>query len=170
MKTRTICTTIAFGLFSASGFAADDRTPLAQPSTQSNTVVAKARPTPKLSAATTNPTSEVYLDVAIPVGKNVVIQSGLDFSSASTVAVSVRCSACTTTTTSMNALGLVLEARWQALNASTDIATQNASTFAYTDAGGAIFNVYAEQFNLELQNKGTSTITLDQVTIFRPGQ
>jgi hypothetical protein len=31
---------------------------------------------------------------------------------------------------------------------------------------GAVFNVFAEQFRLELQNKGTSTITLDQVTIF----
>lgn len=168
---RTICTTLLLSLsFGASGFAADDHSAPAQSSTPGNTVVVKARPTPKGTPAITNASSEVYLDVAIPVGQNVVIQSGLDFSSASTVAVSVRCTACTTTTTSMNALGLVLEARWQPLNATTDIATQNASTFAYTDAGGVIFNVYAEQFNLELQNKGTATITLDQVTIFCPAQ
>jgi hypothetical protein len=63
----------------------------------------------------------------------------------------------------MNALGLVLEARWQPLNGTTDIATQNASNFTYLDAGGAVFSVFAE-----LQNKGTGTITLDQVTIFTP--
>jgi hypothetical protein len=109
----------------------------------------------------------VFQDVVIPAGKNVMIESLLDYSSSSTVAVAVLCNACTTKATSLSSLGLVLEARWLPLNATSDTATQNSSTFAYTDAGGAVFNVYAEQFNLEIQNKGTTTITLDQVSIFR---
>jgi len=132
--------------------------------------VLRTRLKPADSTSTATGNSEVFQDVVIPVGKNVVLQSGLDYSSSSTVAVAVLCTACTTKTTAMNALGLVLEARWQPLNATTDIATQNASNFVYFDEGGAIFNVYAEQFNLELQNEGTATITLDQVTIFRRAQ
>jgi hypothetical protein len=144
----------------------------AGPSTGSNDIVWKARPKPADSTATLTAAgaSEVYQDVVIPPGKNVIIQSTQNYASSSTVAVAVLCTACTTATTAMAALGLVLEARWQPLNGTTDIATANAGTFAYLDAGGAVFSVYAELFNLELQNKGTSTITLDQVTIFSPAQ
>ena len=42
--------------------------------------------------------------------------------------------------------------------------------FSRSSFGAVVFNVYAEQFNLELQNKGTGTIMLDQVTIFRRAQ
>jgi hypothetical protein len=160
----------------ASSLAAQEKSQSAAPekstgaSTGSNDVVWKARPksadtTTTLTAAGT---SEVYPDVVIPPGKNVIIQSTQNYSSSSTVAVAVLCTACTTATTSMATLGLVLEARWQSLTSTTDIATANTSTFTYLDAGGAVFSVYAELFNLELQNKGTSTITLDQVTIFSP--
>ena len=161
--------------FIDSSLAADERpvesnnqSAAAERSSSGNAYVFKARSKPEDSTSTAVVNSEGYADVVIPVGKNVIIQSSLDYSYATTVAVSVLCTACITKAVSLSALGLVLEARWQSLYAATDIATQNASTFAYTDAGGAVFNVYAEQFNLELQNKGTTTITLDQVTIFRP--
>ncbi len=162
--------------FIASSLAADQRTiatekngsGATEKSTASNVYVWKARPKAAASTSTAAGAAEVYQDVVIAPGRNVVIQSTADYSSSSTVAVAVLCTACTTATTSLTALGLVLEARWQGMYVTTDIATANTATFAYQDAGGAIFNVFAELFNLELQNKGTSTITLDQVTIFTP--
>ena len=178
MKTL-ICATILLAFCCIdSSLAADERTigiektqsNATEQSTGANTYVLKSRVKAADSTSTAATNSEVFQDVIIPAGKNVVLQSSLDYSSASTVAVAILCTACTSSTASTTALGLVLEARWQALNASSDIATQNANIFAYTDAGGAVFNVFAEQFNLELQNKGTATITLDQVTIFRPAQ
>jgi hypothetical protein len=179
MKTLAACTAVLLAFCSiATSFAADERGAgteknqgaATERSTGANPYVLRARSKSSASTSTAPGTSEVYQDVVIPAGKNVIIQSSVDYSSSSTVAVTVLCTACTAATTSMAALGLVLEARWQGLNATTDIATANAGTFAYLDAGGAIFSVYAELFNLELQNKGTSTITLDQVTIFSPAQ
>jgi hypothetical protein len=176
MKTPTACSALLFAFcFVASSRAADEsdtaiaknQSTITEKSTGSNAYVFRVRPRPADSTSTAPADSEVFQDVVIPGGKNVMIQSSLDYSSSSTVAVAVLCNACITKTTSLTALGLVLEARWLPLNASVDVATQTASTFAYLDAGGAVFNVFAEQFNLELQNKGTASITLDQVTIFR---
>lgn len=154
--------------FIASSLAADERTTATEKSNAANVYVWKARPKADSSTSTPAGAAEVYQDVVIAAGKNVVIQSTSDYSSSSTVAVAVLCTACTTATTSMAALGLVLEARWQGMYVATDIATASTATFAYQDAGGAIFSVFGELFNLELQNKGTSTITLDQVMIFTP--
>jgi hypothetical protein len=171
MKTPTTCTAIFLSLcFSASSRAAEDRGAPTQKSTAANSYVWKARSTAAASTPAASGTAEVFLDVAIGPGKNLTIQSSQVYSGSSAVAVAVLCTACITATTSMAALGLVLEARWQGANATTDIATASNSTYAYWDAGGAIFGVYAELFNLELQNKGTSTITLDQVTIFSPSK
>lgn len=176
MKIQTACHALLFAFcFAASSRAADESDPgiaknrstVSEKSTGSNAYVFKMRSRPSDSTATTPLNSEVYLDVVIPAGKNVLIQSSLDYSSSSTVAVAVLCNACVSQTNSLGKMGLVLEARWLPLNASVDIATENASAFAYLDAGGAVFNVFAEQFDLEIQNKGTTAITLDQVTIFR---
>lgn len=176
MKTQTACSALlfAFCLVASSRAADESSTPIAknqstlvEKSTGSNAYVFRMRSRPADSTSTTPTNSEVYLDVVIAAGKNVVIQSSLDFSSSSTAAVAVLCDACISQSTSLATMGLVLEARWLPLNASVDVATQSAGTFAYWDAGGAVFNVFAEQFNLELQNKGTTAITLDQVTIFR---
>lgn len=171
MKAPTACAALLLAFCAAAwSFGADDRRSGTEKS-ETNSYVWKARPRASdtsTSTPTAAGTAEVFQDVVISPGKNVIIQSNVNYSSSSTVSVAVLCTACTTATTSMNALGLVLEARWQPLNGTTDVATQNASIFTYLDAGGAVFNVYAELFNLELQNKGTGTITLDQVTIFTP--
>lgn len=54
-------------------------------------------------------------------------------------------------------------------NAASFVATENkaATAFPYWDAGGAIFNAYGPQFSQALQNKGSQSIALAQVTIFR---
>jgi hypothetical protein len=45
-----------------------------------------------------------------------------------------------------------------------------ATTFPYWDAGAALFNTYGSQFRLILQNTGTQTVAIQQVTLFRRSQ
>lgn len=131
-------------------------------------------PTAKALAATTASAgnSEVYVNVVIPAGKTVSFDSTLDYSAAGTVAVTVLCNICTTAVTALGNSGLVLQARWTVPDAASYATAENkaASAFPYSDSGGALFNVYGTQFRLALQNKGTQTIALQQVTIFRRSQ
>ncbi|SPE43126.1 conserved exported hypothetical protein [Candidatus Sulfopaludibacter sp. SbA3] len=116
--------------------------------------------------------SEVFQNIVIQAGTTYSIDSQMDYSSASTVAVGVQCSVCTTVDSSLGASGLILIPRW--LVANTDIFTvaenKAATTFPYWDAGGAVFDVYGPQFRLTLQNTGSAAIKIQQVTIFRRGQ
>lgn len=124
------------------------------------------------AAAASAGSSEIYVNVVIPAGKTVSFDSTLDYSSASTVAVTVLCNICTTAVTALGNSGLVLQARWTVPDAASYGTAENkaASAFPYSDSGGALFNVYGTQFRLALQNKGNQTIALQQVTIFRRGQ
>jgi hypothetical protein len=134
------------------------------------TVRAKA----KLSASDTTDTgnSEVFRNVVIAAGTTVSLDSTLDYSSASTVAITVQCITCTTASTALGALSLTLQARWLVPNADFYVATENksATAFLYWDAGGALFNVYGSLFRLSLQNKGSQTISIQQVTLLRRSQ
>jgi hypothetical protein len=117
-------------------------------------------------------TSEVFGLVIVPAGQTVSLDSTMDYSSANTVAVSVLCIICNSATTSLGNSGLVLQARWLVSDAELYATTENmaATSFPYTDAGGAVFNVYGAQFRLTLQNKGTQTIAIQQITMFRRSQ
>ena len=132
------------------------------------TAVAKTGGTASANTAT----SEVFENVIVAAGKTVSLDSTLDYSAGSTVAITVLCNICTTALTALANAGLVLQARWTVPNAASygTAESKAASTFPYTDSGGAIFNVYGPQFRLSLQNKGIQTIALQQVTIFRRGQ
>ena len=116
--------------------------------------------------------SEVFESIVITPGRNVPLDSTMDYSTVSTVAVTVQCSGCTSAATSLGTCGLVLQARWTVPNAELVVATENkpASAFPYWDAGGAVFNVYGPQFRLVLQNTGSQPISLQQVTLFRRSQ
>lgn len=116
--------------------------------------------------------SEVYENVVIAPGKSVSLNSALDYSSAPTVAVTVLCIICNSAATSLGNSGLVLQARWTVPDAESYVTAESkaATAFTYLDSGGAVFNVYGPQFRLGLQNKGTQTIALQQVTIFRRSQ
>ena len=96
----------------------------------------------------------------------------MDYSSAITVAVTVECTICTSATTSLGTTGLTLQVGWLVPDANSYVATENkaATAFPYWDSGGAIFNGYGSQFRLNLQNKGSQTISLQQTTIFRRSQ
>jgi hypothetical protein len=113
--------------------------------------------------------AEVYQDVMVPAGKSVPITSTIDFSGAASVAVTIRCSVCGTSAGSLANAGLVLQALWAVTTSDYFVATENksATAFPYWDNGGAIFSVYGGQFRLNLQNKGSQNIVLQQVTVFR---
>ena len=113
---------------------------------------------------------EVHKNVAVAAGKTVVIDSTLDYSSAASVAVSVYCGNCTTASTALSSLPLVLQAFWSVPDAASYIATDSKSAFLYYDSGAALFQVYGSQFRLALQNKGSSNLTLNQLVLFRRAQ
>jgi hypothetical protein len=132
------------------------------------------RATPKIASrdAASVANSEVFENLVIAAGKTLTLDSAMDYSSNDTVAVSVLCIICSTAATSLGNSGLVLQARWTVADAGDYVTTENrpATTFPYSDAGGAVFNVFGPQFRLVLQNKGAQTIALQQVTIFHKSQ
>ena len=129
-----------------------------------------ARPAATASTATGN--SEVFQNIVIAAGKSVSINSTLNYSAATTVAVTVQCIICTSLATSLTSSGLVLQASWLVPNAGSFAVAENkfATTFPYWDAGAALFNTYGSQFQLILQNTGSGTIAIQQVTLFLHGQ
>ncbi len=117
--------------------------------------------------------SEVFTDIVIAPGKSFPIDSTMDYSSSNgLVAITILCSVCTTAATSLGNSGLILQALWSVPDAGSYAAVEikPASSFPYWDAGGALFDVHGSQFRLTLQNRGTQAVTIQQVTIFRPGQ
>lgn len=146
--------------------------PAAEKSAAKNELLAVA--IRKSSDTPTTPTgnSEVFEGIYLGIGKTVSLDSKLDYSSATTVAVGIQCIICDSYAVSLGTSGLVLLARWAVPNAELYVTTENkaASTFLYWDAGGAIFNVYGSQFRLSLQNNGKQPIAIEQVTLFRRGQ
>ena len=107
----------------------------------------------------------MFLNVLIPAGKTVTLDSGLDFTNATGVAVTVMCTTCTNAATSLSSAGLTLQARWMVADAEAFVAIEHkaAAAFAYWDAGGAIFSAYGSKFRLALQNKGSASISLPRV-------
>ena len=120
----------------------------------------------------TNTNSEVFANTVVGPGQKYSLESTLDYTAAATVAVTVQCVACTTAATSLATLGLSLEARWSVPGANLSVAAEGKSgtAFPYWDAAGVIFNVYGSQFRLLLQNQGTKSITIDQITFFLHSQ
>ncbi|MGA2113198.1 MAG: hypothetical protein ABSH56_00435 [Bryobacteraceae bacterium] len=119
-----------------------------------------------------NANSEVFEDITIAAGQTYSMDSTLDYTSAATVAVTMECVACTTAATSLGSSGLVLQARWAVPGAEFFVTAESkaATAFSYWDAGSVLFNVYGTQFRLVLQNKGSASITIDQITLFQHSQ
>jgi hypothetical protein len=120
-------------------------------------------------STTTAANSEVFENITIAPGKTFTVASAMDYSSSITVAITVECTICTTTATSLGNSGLVLLAGWLVPTALGYVVAENktATSFPYTDAGGVIFNVYGSQFQLLLQNKGAASIVIRQLTLFQ---
>jgi hypothetical protein len=169
MNTVKISTAVLLASFSLRPSVAQDR-PATERSAESYSVAVAARPSANTVAAAAN--SEVFQNIVIAAGKSVSINSTLDYTAANTVAVTVQCTICTTLATSLTGSGLMLQASWSVPNAGSFAVAENksASTFPYWDAGAALFNTYGSQFRLILQNTGSGTIAIQQVTLFSHGQ
>ena len=113
--------------------------------------------------------SDVFEGIFIDAGKTINLDSTLDYSSATTVAIGIQCIVCDSSATSLGTSGLVLLARWAVPNAEMYVTTENKTStlFPYWDAGGVIFNVYGSSFRLSLQNKGSQPISIEQIIVFR---
>ena len=166
LKTSTIAGLVAV-CSALTCFAQAERQSAKEPSSEPHELVARVKAS---TAATLNSENfEVFLNVLIPAGRTVTLDSGLDYTSGSGAAVTVQCLTCTTQAAALSTGGLTLQARWTMPNAASFVATENkaATAFPYWDSGGAVFSAYGPQFSLTLQNKGSQSIALAQVTIFR---
>jgi hypothetical protein len=119
-----------------------------------------------VAASASSANWEVYQNIAISSGGFVYIDSNIDFSSHDTVAVAARCASATSAATSMDSVDF--QAMWGVSGANLFAIVEHlqGSKFAWWDAGGGTFQVYGPQFRLVIFNNGSSSITLDQVTLF----
>jgi hypothetical protein len=178
MTLATIGTAILLTSCIAGSALAQDRTvPVLAPasstiatekSTESYNLTVTRPPKAGDVSTTTAVNSEVFENITIAPGKTFMVPSAMDYSSSSTVAITVECTICTTAATSLGSSGLVLLAGWLVPNGMGYVVAESkaATSFPYTDAGGVIFNVYGAQFRLLLQNKGTVSIVIQQLTLF----
>lgn len=115
--------------------------------------------------------ADVFEGIIIQPGKTISLDSTLDYSTATSVAVGIQCIVCDSLSESLGTSGLVLLARWAVPNAELYVTTENKATtlFPYWDAGGVIFNVYGSMFRLSLQNNGSEPIAIEQIIILRRG-
>src|SRR4051795_2939620 len=103
--------------------AEDRRTNATEKSTETYDASPRVAMKSPLKPATAASSSEIFKDVVIAAGKNVAIDSTLDYSSASVVAITVQCDGCGTAATALGSTGLVLQARWLATDAESYVAT-----------------------------------------------
>lgn len=112
-------------------------------------------------------TSEVFRNVIVPADKSVSFDSKIDFSAASQVFVTLRCTTCNAASNSM--ASIVVQAFWSVPDAEhyAVVETRTGSTFPYWDSGGAAFQVFGPLFRLTLQNRSNQNVIIQQVTVFR---
>lgn len=105
---------------------------------------------------------EVYRNITIPAGESVSLDSGIDFSSADQVGVTVR------SVSGGDLTDLLVQGYWSVPEADFYNVAEviSGSSFPYLNVGGASFHVYGSQFRLIVRNDGISDITLQQITVF----
>jgi hypothetical protein len=110
-----------------------------------------------------NGSFEAFVNVAVGPGQSIAIDSGLDYTYADTVRISVRSAA-------MDLGSLQFQAYWSVPDADYYNATDyvDGSTFIYPNAGGMQFPVYGSQFRLVITNSGSATVNLTQILLFAP--
>jgi hypothetical protein len=108
-----------------------------------------------------SPLWEYWVNLTIPAGSSLDLDSVMDFSYADSVRVTVRCS-------SGNLADVVLGAYWSVPRAPlfnvADVV--RGDTFYYRNVGGATFQTYGSQFRLRIINNGVTGVTLSQVLVF----
>jgi hypothetical protein len=108
---------------------------------------------------------EYWVNLTIPAGSWLDLDSVMDFSHAGNVRVSVRC-------LDASLGNVVLAAYWTVPQAPffnvADVVEGN--TFYYRNVGGTTFNAYGSRFRLRIINNGVTGITLSQVLLFARSQ
>ena len=104
---------------------------------------------------------EYRVNLTIPAGGSLDLDSVLNFSYSDSVRVTVRCS-------NGSLADVVLGAYWSVPFAPlfnvADVVTGD--TFYYRNVGGATFKTYGSQFRLRIINNGVTGVTLSQVLMF----
>ncbi len=108
---------------------------------------------------------EYWVNLTIPAGGSLDLDSDIDFSYSENVRVTVR-------SDFGNLAEVTLGAYWTVPPAPffnvADVV--NGNTFYYRNVGGATFNTYGNWFRLRITNNGGSAVTLRQVLMFVPGR
>jgi hypothetical protein len=104
---------------------------------------------------------EYWVNLTIPAGGSLDLDSAMDFSYSDSVRVTVRCG-------NGSLADLVLSAYWSVpLAPLFNVAdVVKGDTFYYRNVGGATFNTYGSQFRLRIINNGVTGVTLSQVLMF----
>src|SRR5262245_51147668 len=104
---------------------------------------------------------EYWINLTIPAGGSVDLDSDINFSYSENVRVTIR-------SDSGNLADVVLAAYWTVPQAPFFNVAEvvKGDTFYYRNAGGATFNTYGSRFRLRIINNGDSAVTLRQVLIF----
>jgi hypothetical protein len=102
-----------------------------------------------------------WVNLTIPAGGSLDLNSVMDFSYSDSVRVTVRCS-------NGSLADVVLNAYWSVpLAPLFNVAdVVKGDTFPYRNVGGATFNTYGSQFRLRIVNNGVIGVTLSQVLMF----
>jgi hypothetical protein len=105
---------------------------------------------------------EYWVNLTIPAGSSLDLDSDLDFSYSDNVRVTIRSS------DSGDLSDVVLDAYWTVPQAPffnlADVV--KGDTFYYRNVGGATFNTYGSRFRLRIINNGATAVTLRQVLMF----
>lgn len=115
-------------------------------------------------AAETEGKWEVFKDITVDAGKNVVLDSSIDYSSLDKVAVAVR-----SASDSLSDLeSLTLQTFWSVPDADYFSAAEIkfGKTFPFTNSGSVLFGVYGSEFRLILRNEGALSLKIAQLFIF----
>ncbi len=104
---------------------------------------------------------EYWVNLTIPAGGSLDLDSDIDFAYSDSVRVTVRSGI-------GNLADVVLNAYWSVPFAPlfnvADVV--RGDTFYYRNVGGATFNTYGSQFRLRIINNGVTAVTLSQVLLF----
>ena len=161
-------------LLAASGFAQSKKLPApdASASLKSNPNAAStAKEKPRTATATPRLSSinyEIYTNVSVPAGGYWKVDSHLDFSSCDTIRVTVLSNNNDLTNNTSTQSGLALAAMWSVpesnywVNGEVIFANES---FTFPNGGGALFNTYGNELELQLWNLNTTAMSLPQVMI-----
>jgi hypothetical protein len=118
-----------------------------------------------VTASLSSPNWEYWVNLTLPAGGWLDLDSAIEFSYSDNVRVTVRCSDGSLTNVELAAYWTVPRAP---LFNVADVV--RGDSFYYWNVGGATFRTYGTRFRLRIINNGFTGITLSQVLLFVRGQ